>query len=445
MPISLPAFTHYIQKHSLITQGQKIILTFSGGVDSVVLATLFKDAGYNFALAHCNFSLRDNESDGDEDFARSFAQQQDVPFFSIRFDTKEYAKQQKVSTQVAARELRYNWFYELLQTEKYDLLATAHHQTDQVETMLLNITRGTGLAGIEAIKPKEEKLIRPLLVASRVEVVQFAKAKKLKWREDSSNKSNKYNRNKIRNVVLPVLKGLNPKYEESFYNLSQLVGQYRDLLKETIAANTKGIINKEEDILKINKNALMALPNSHLYLYELLSPYGFNNDVITQIAQSIAGQSGAVFHCKLAEALIDREEIVVRAVNAEAKTIDFELIEGAKAFTFANKNYEVSSVPNSEYKIEQDNTIAQLDADKLQYPLKVRSWKQGDYFYPLGMRKKKKVSDFFIDEKITVFEKQEYPLLFSDNHLVCIAGLRVDDRFKITDKTKTVLIIKAVV
>lgn len=445
MSISLPAFTHYIQKHSLIAKGEKILLAFSGGVDSVVLATLLKEANQSFALAHCNFSLRDKESDDDEDFARKFAQQLNVSFFTIRFDTLEYAKNHKVSTQVAARELRYNWFYDLMEQEHHDLLATAHHQTDQVETMLLNITRGTGLAGIEGMKPKEANLIRPLLMASRVEVEQFAQAKKLKWREDSSNKSNKYSRNKVRNVVLPVLKGLNPKYEESFYNLSQLVSEYRSLLKETIEANTKNIISREGNTLKINKKGVLALPNPHLYLYELLSPDGFNNNVIIQISQSLRGQSGTLFYSENSEALIDREEIIVRHTNrATNTTSDFELIEGATKFSFANKNYKIIKVPNSEYKIIKDNAIVQLDADMLQFPLKVRSWQQGDYFYPLGMKKKKKLSDFFIDQKIPVFEKQEYPLLFSANHLVCIAGLRVDNRFKITDITKTVLVIQLV-
>lgn len=445
MPISLQAFTHYIQKHSLISDGEKILLAFSGGVDSVVLATLLKETEQSFALAHCNFSLRDKESDGDEGFARTFAQQINVPFFSIRFDTLEYAKQHKVSTQVAARDLRYNWFYELMKQEGYDLLATAHHQTDQVETMLQNMVRGTGLAGIEGMKPKEEKLIRPLLLANRVEVEQFALAKELKWREDSSNKSNKYSRNKVRNVVLPVLKGLNPKYEESFYNLSQLVGEYRSLLWETIEANIKDVISREGETLKINKKGIQALPNAQLYLYELLSPYGFNNDVISQITQSLDRQSGAVFYSDRSGALIDREEIIIRSTNKiPNEGIDFELDESVTQFSFANKNFEIVRVPNSEYEIVRDDAIAQLDADMLQFPLKIRSWQQGDYFYPLGMRKKKKVSDFYIDQKIPVFEKLEYPLLFSDNHLACIAGLRIDDRFKVTDKTETVLVIKQI-
>lgn len=441
MPISLQFFKQYIEQEAIIAPNQKVLLAFSGGIDSVVLATLLREAGYTFALAHCNFSLRGSESDGDEDFARSFAHQLKVPFFTIRFDTPHYAKQNKISTQVAARELRYNWFYELMEKESYDLLATAHHQTDQVETMLFNINRGTGLAGMQGMKPKEGRLIRPLLIATRTDIEQFAKAKKIKWREDSSNSLNKYSRNKLRHVVLPVLKGLNPRYEESFANLSKLVGEYRLLLADTIAAKTQEITKREGDALKIDKNALLGLPYLHLYLYEWLKPFGFNNDVVAQMVQGLGGQSGAVFYGETGEALIDRDTIVVRPKTDGTATQVFSVENEAEGFSFAGKNYAIQFVPYEGYELKQDPKIAQLDADKLEFPLQVRAWQQGDYFYPLGMRKKKKVSDFFVNQKVPLFDKTQYPLLFSNTHLVCIAGLRVDDRFKITSTTKTVMVV----
>ncbi len=442
MPISLQAFGAFMQNQVKVLPAQKILLAFSGGVDSVVLATLLKENGYTIALAHCNFSLRADESDGDEDFARSFAQKLQVPFFSIRFDTLNYAKQHKVSTQVAARQLRYNWFYELMGKEVYDLLATAHHQTDQVETMLFNVNRGTGLAGLQGMKLKEDKLVRPLLMTTRSEIEEFAKAKKLKWREDSSNSLNKYSRNKLRNVVLPVLKGLNPNYEESFYNLSVLVGQYRQLIDEVITANTATITHREGEGLMINKTGLLALPQPQLYLYELLKPYGFSNDVVAQMAQSLAGHSGTVFYGEAGEALIDREAIIVRPLErGEEETTQFFIEATATGFAFAGKVYTIRRLNAAGYEILQNPAIVQLDVGKLQFPLSVRSWKKGDYFYPLGMRKKKKVSDVFINLKVPLFSKGEFPLLFSGDHLVCIAGLRVDDRFKVTPKTKEVLVI----
>lgn len=441
MPISLQFFKQYIQQHGIIDPQQRVLLAFSGGIDSVVLATLLKEAGYAFALAHCNFSLRGDESDGDEDFARTFAHQLKVPFFTIRFNTPLYATQHKVSTQVAARELRYTWFYDVMEKEGYDLLATAHHQTDQVETMLFNITRGTGLAGLQGMKPREGVLIRPLLTVTRTDIEQFAKAKKLKWREDSSNSLNKYSRNKVRHVVLPVLKGQNPRYEESFYNLSKLVGEYRLLVEETIAAKTQELTKREGDILKIDKNGLAALPYKQLYLYEWLKPFGFNNDTVAQMVQGLEGHSGTLFYGDTGEALIDRENIIVRPTGTNTTTPFFELENGAQGFAFAGKNYQIQYVPAQGYEINTNPAIAQLDVDKLEFPLTVRAWQQGDYFYPLGMRKKKKVSDFFVNQKIPVFEKTMYPLLFSGNYLVCIGGLRVDDRFKITPNTKTVMVI----
>jgi tRNA(Ile)-lysidine synthase len=442
MPISLQTFTAYVQKHGVAAPAQKILLAFSGGIDSVVMAILLKDAGYNFALAHCNFSLRGDESDGDEDFARTFAQNNKIPFYTTRFDTQKYCKQKKVSIQMGARQLRYNWFYEVMEKEGYELLATAHHQTDQVETMLQNITRGAGLAGLQGMKPKEGNLIRPLLFATRPDIEAFAKQRKLKWREDSSNRLNKYSRNKLRNVVLPVLKGLNPNYEESFTNLSLLVGDYRQLLQQTIAEKTATIVEKDNDTLKINKAGLLALTQPRLYLYELLRPYEFNSDVVQQMAESLAGHSGTIFYGDAGQALIDREDIIVRAHETAATRNDFMLAAGAESFVFAGKQYTVQTFDNQNYQVQKDPAIAQLDADKLEFPLLVRSWQKGDYFYPLGMRKKKKVSDFFVDQKIPVFNKPAYPLLFSGSHLVCIAGLRVDDRYKVTPNTQTVIIIK---
>ncbi|MBK0368961.1 tRNA lysidine(34) synthetase TilS [Flavobacterium agrisoli] len=426
----LQEFKKHIEVTFPFLSQKKIILATSGGLDSMVMAHLFAKLDYNFAIAHCNFQLRGIESFEDQKFVEDFAQQLAKPVFVTQFDTLAFASDYKLSVQVAARELRYNWFYELLETEHYDYILTAHHSDDNLETFLINLTRGTGLEGLVGIPESTEKLLRPLLPFSRLEIKEFAEENHIKWREDSSNASTKYIRNKIRHELVPILKEINPKFLEVFQKTQSYLQQAQEMVEDASIMIYQQVAEEIGDEVHVNLDELKRLPNYQSYLYQWFNEYGFTawNDIY----DLVNGQSGKQVLAAHFRLIKDRNTLIL-CPNQPTDAESFYLIEETQPnvnlplkLTFGDVSH-LSSVSN--------NTIF-VDKQKLQFPLTLRKWKEGDVFYPFGMDgKSKKISKFFKDEKLSLPEKENVWLLCSNNQIVWIVGKRADDRFKIENTT----------
>jgi len=434
----LPSFKAFVARHDLFQAGQKVLLTVSGGKDSVLMVHLFKQAGLDFGIAHCNFNLRGEESAGDEEFVRSLALSLQVPFYHATFNTKPYAKANHLSTQMAARELRYNWFEELRKQEGYDYIAVAHHQNDAVETVLLNLTRGTGISGLHGILPKRGKIIRPLLFLSRAEIDQYMVQNNLAYREDSSNASDHYARNKIRLHVIPRLQEINPNLQYTFAQnmqrfadteaaVEQLVQRYRaTMITETAAGRT------------IQIDAVQELHPQKFLLFEILKPWGFTEPVVNDLLASLNSQTGGSFYSPTHRLTIDRNALLITAMATKNET---EVHIQASDTVVHYNDYEIRIDSKDELEFERNPAKAFVDQELLQFPLTLRSWKLGDKFMPLGMKGYKKISDFFIDQKVPLPQKAQVPILFNGNgELVWVAGMRQDNRYKVSATTKKVLI-----
>ena len=388
-------------------------------------------------MAHFNFQLRGDESDEDENFVKSYCNENSIQGFFQKFDTKQFAEDEKLSIQVAARKLRYEWFYELLANKNLDFVATAHHLDDQLETFLIHFSRGTGLDGLTGIPSQNDKIIRPLLTFSRAEIETFANENNLKWREDSSNASDKYVRNKIRHQVVPILKELNPSFLDSFENTLQNLNQAQSLVNDASRIVYRKVVQDDENQKIIDLKELLQLSNYQAYLYQWLMPFGFS--AWQDIYDLVEAQSGKQIFSEHFRLVKDRETLIIEPksdkisdeyfINKNQSELNFPL-----KLTFCN----VSNITISDAK-----TIF-VDSDALKFPLKLRKWQDGDYFYPFGMNGKKKISKFFKDEKISVIDKEKIWLLCSENRIVWIVGKRMDDQFKVTENTQTIIKIQLV-
>ena len=438
----LVKFLKHIESNSLCNKADKILLAVSGGVDSVVMAELFHRAGFCFEMVHCNFSLRGKESDDDETFIRHLAKNKyNVPCHVKRFDTKAFAAQNKRSIQEAARILRYDYFEEIRKKQKLDYIATAHHADDRIETFFINLLRGSGISGLSGIPVKQKNIIRPMLFAFRNEIEDFAKENNIIYRTDSSNKDNKYLRNKIRNKLMPVLENIYPQYrtaiDTTITNLKNTETIYRGRLEkiQLLKANKNGL--KTISISELKK----LVPASH-YLYEFISPYGFNRHVCDDICNSLDEISGKLFFSPTHRLVKDRKNLILEARTESDNDQIFFLAEGIKQ-TDDPLKLRISKKTTTELKtLSTDNNVALLDKDKLVFPLIIRKWKRGDAFYPLGMKNKKKLSDFFTDNKFSLIDKSNVWLLCSENKIVWIIGHRIDNRYKINERTQNILQVK---
>jgi len=431
-------FTHFISENHLFTPADRVLATVSGGMDSVLLAHLLKAAGYQFGVAHCNFQLRGDEANADQAFVKNLADELAVPFHDINFDTTQYAAERKISIQMAARELRYQWFSQISQHFGYDVIALAHHQNDAIETILLNLTRGTGIAGMHGILSKNGHIVRPLLFLKRDEIDNIIRKNDIPYREDSSNASAKYARNKIRLEVIPKLKELNPALEETFERNLQHFSELEMLLQKRLDELRKTLFISKGDDIYINIDTLKKLQPQKLLLYGLLQDYDFNESTVEDIISSLDKHSGRVFTSPAYTLVLDRKDLILSPKQDEPLPVTIE--PGNHEVHFGN--YRLGILHDDSPLIIRDNPMAaSVDADLLIYPLTLRSWQQSDYFYPLGMKTKKKLSDFFIGFKVPLNGKKQVPLLINGNgDMIWVGGYRPDNRYKVSAKTKKVTI-----
>ncbi len=438
------AFTGFINTEKLLRKDDRLLLAVSGGVDSVVLCELCKQAGVPFVIAHCNFRLRGTESDRDEDFVKALGEKYGVPVWCRTFDTEAYATTNKLSIQVAARELRYEWFYSLLAVDSLapTLLATAHHADDNIETILMNLFKGTGMQGLKGILPKQDgKLIRPLLFARKKEILEFAKQHQLAYVEDSSNLSDKYTRNFFRHRVIPLVNEAIPEAEENMATNMQRFREAAQLYEQAIQQHKKKLLEPKGDNVEIPVLKLLQRQPLPTIVYEIIREYGFRSGQTGEVMALLHSETGKYILSSTHRILRNRNRLIISPLSAQQDNIllieenDSEVYFSEGRLTLSLKNID------RDISISKEPSTAMLDAKHIRYPLLLRRWKAGDYFYPLGMRKKKKLARFFIDSKLSLIEKEKTWVIESDKKIIWIVGQRIDDRFKVTEKTKQLLTI----
>ncbi|HEX7493354.1 MAG TPA: tRNA lysidine(34) synthetase TilS, partial [Bacteroidales bacterium] len=427
---------------NLIKPGDKILLAVSGGIDSMVMTYLFQCLDYKIGIAHCNFSLRGRDSDKDLEMVSFYASEHNVPFYSTRFETIAFAKKNKLSVEMAARDLRYKWFEEIRTKHGYDSIAVAHNLNDNVETLLINLTRGTGLTGMAGMRPVSNRIIRPMLFATRQKIMSFQIRHKIAFREDKSNADTKYTRNKIRHLIIPVLKEINPSIEitlnetaERFTGINEIVSNYISGLREIIS-------EEKEQFVTFNISQLKTYMYNKAMLFELFKPFNITNAQLNDLRKVIEGNTGGQIITGTHRIIKNRKEIVVSDEEIANETI--YTIKNIPAFCIFPGISSARYVTISQsFEIPSDQHMACLDSEKVAFPMVIRKWKAGDYFYPLGMRQKKKLSNYFIDKKYSRFDKENIYILESGGKIVWIIGDRIDDRFKITSSTKKGILIKS--
>lgn len=410
------------------------LLTVSGGVDSVVLVDLFLRAKLNFSIAHCNFNLRGKESDGDQRLVEALAREKGIPLFVKSFDTKGEVGVQPESTQMVARRIRYAWFNELCEKYSFKYVVTAHHSDDNTETVLLNITRGTGVQGLVGMDAVKGNLCRPLLPFTKNEIINYALKHTLNWREDSSNASTKYKRNNVRLQLIPHFETLNPNFRNTF---AENIEKWR-LLNNAVqfeVEQLKSILNTAASTFVIPE-ALMKAEEKQYFLFELLKEYGFTFDQFQSMIKTT--HSGKQWYTPKVTAIYNRGEFWVQH-SVEKKEFHTIQIKEEGVFKLLDEQLQVRF--SEEFEIIKGNPkIAQVDKSAIEFPLSVRTWEQGDFFYPLGMKGKKKVSDFMIDQKIPLNLKDEVKvILTAKNEIVWVIGFRIDNRFKIRPSTSEII------
>lgn len=425
-----------------IPRESRFILAVSGGADSICMLHAFKYLNLNILVLHCNFALRGKESDMDEQFVKRFCDNYGIAHSVKKFDTTGYARKHGISIEMAARELRYEWFREMKEKKRMDYIVAAHHADDVVETVLINFCRGTGIKGLLGIKPVNGDVLRPLLECSREDILTYIRENKLGYRTDSTNNSLDYTRNKIRHQVVPVLKEINPSLLATMRETCEALKETEEIFNFGIRELQERVWDCEEDEILIHIGKTLSSPAPYTLLYETLRPFGFNKTQIRDILHAHDATPGKQFFA--GDHILVKGRDYWRLYDAHKQQQEATTIPGAGQYTVEGQRFEVFRFPlTADFEIPTDADIACLDAGKVKFPLTVRHWQAGDYFCPIGMQKsKKKLSDFFTNRKFSARQKQECLLLESDEKIAWVIGHRLDDRFKITSLTKEMLIVK---
>lgn len=434
-------FLDYIRSNTLLQDKDRVLLTISGGVDSVVMCDLFRRAGIEFGVAHCNFGLRGQDSENDEHFVRGLSRRLGVPLYVKKFDTANYARDEKISIQMAARELRYQWFDEIIKENDYACYATAHHIDDQIETFFINLLRGTGIAGLGGIPARQGSCIRPILFARKEDIEEYRQKNSLDYRIDKSNNSTRYLRNKIRHVLIPALEDISPEFRTVFSKNFEKLGDAGTIFKREIHSKRSGLVRKNKDgSWSVFIDELINLHPLRLYLFEILSQFDFSQSDIQNIILLLDQDvSGKLFYSPTHKLLKDRDELIIHPIpDVPEKGVFYIEDEDAiitDPFELIIKREKLINTPD----YSDDPYEAMFDLDRLEFPLVLRKWRTGDAFVPLGMSGMKKLSDYFIDEKFSLFEKESTWILLSGDQICWIIGHRIDDRYKITPETSQIL------
>lgn len=441
----LQEFQQHLKEHFHLQPTQtKFLLAVSGGIDSVVLTDLIYKCGFDFAIAHCNFQLRGEESDRDENFVRSLEKKYHKQVTVKKFNTSQYAEQNKLSVQEAARNLRYDWFSELAKQnsilKNHNLLvATAHNANDNIETMLMHFFRGTGIHGLTGIPEADQKrkIIRPLLFATREEILHYAKKNNLRWVEDSSNATDKYTRNFFRLQIIPAIQEVFPNTEENLLNNLDRFKEVSLLYDESIELLKKKLVEQKENEFHIPILKLQQQKALNTIVWEIIKQFDFNAAQVVEVKKLFDAENGSFVNSTSHRIIKNRNWLVIaplQTLNAQNILIE----KNTDNIVFENGILSIQQKEKN-IRLEKDNNVACLDSTGIKFPLLLRKWKQGDYFYPLGMQKKKKLSRFFIDQKLSLTEKEKAWVVESDKKILWVIGYRIDDRFKLTDKTKSVI------
>jgi tRNA(Ile)-lysidine synthase len=434
-------FLKYIHSEKLFLPEQRILLAVSGGADSMLMLHLFSGAGYSIGVAHCNFNLRGAESDGDEQFVADYCERNNIPFFVKHFNTADVAVQEGISIEMAARDLRYEWFRQLLGQNKYNFLATAHHQDDVVETFLINLSRGSGIRGLSGIQSKSGYIIRPMLFANRDEIVDYCTRMNIKYRSDSSNQETVYKRNLIRKEIIPLLELVNPAFRRNALKTIGTLNETGLLFMQRIREIRSYVYSDDDLGAMINIGKLMNYSPIRTILFELIREFGFQPEQVDDIVDSLSKESGRKFYSEAYRLIKDRDYLLI-SPNPSGLEKVYYIDEGFSQLYFPLHLSFEKIERTSGFRYSTHSDVVDLDMDKIVFPLILRHWQEGEYFQPLGMSGLKKLSDFFIDEKFSIPEKENTWILFSGNQVVWIVGRRLDDRYKITANTKNVLRVK---